>query len=296
MFMGLSAFPLTPLDENGIDEMAFRRLLKRLASAKVDSIGVLGSTGSYVYLERSERRRMVELAVGHAEGIPVMAGIGALRTRDVLRLAEDAQEAGAAALLLAPVSYQPLTEGEVFTLYEQVSRNVSVPICVYDNPTTTRFHFTDDLHGRIARLPQVGSIKIPGVPQEHAEAKARVDKLRSMIPSHVAIGVSGDPFASAGLNAGCDGWYSVLGGLLPEICLAITRSALSGNTDAASSQSERLEPLWSLFRQNGSLRVIAAAAEQMGLIEGPGLPLPVKRLHEEAFGQLKDILRELELL
>ncbi|MDQ0194796.1 dihydrodipicolinate synthase/N-acetylneuraminate lyase [Paenibacillus wynnii] len=44
MFTGLSAFPLTPMNESGIDEKAFIRLLKRLTSARVDSIGVLGST------------------------------------------------------------------------------------------------------------------------------------------------------------------------------------------------------------------------------------------------------------
>lgn len=46
MFAGLSAFPLTPMDERGIDEAAFVRLVARLAEAGVDSIGALGSTGN----------------------------------------------------------------------------------------------------------------------------------------------------------------------------------------------------------------------------------------------------------
>ena len=51
-------------------------------------------------------------------------GIGALRTEDVIDLARDAKEAGADAGLLAPVSYQPLTEDEVFALFETVARAV----------------------------------------------------------------------------------------------------------------------------------------------------------------------------
>ncbi|WP_285904346.1 hypothetical protein [Streptomyces malaysiensis] len=39
MFTGLSAFPLTPLTETGIDETAFAALVDRLAAAGVDSIG-----------------------------------------------------------------------------------------------------------------------------------------------------------------------------------------------------------------------------------------------------------------
>ena len=57
MFSGLSAFPLTPMDETGIDEAAFTTLISRLASAGVDSIGALGSTGSYAYLNRDERNQ-----------------------------------------------------------------------------------------------------------------------------------------------------------------------------------------------------------------------------------------------
>ncbi len=33
MFTGLSAFPLTPMNENAIDEAAFIRLVERLAAA-----------------------------------------------------------------------------------------------------------------------------------------------------------------------------------------------------------------------------------------------------------------------
>lgn len=67
MFTGLSAFPLTPLTETGIDETAFAALVGRLAAAGVDSIGALGSTGSYAYLTREERARAARIAVEHGE-------------------------------------------------------------------------------------------------------------------------------------------------------------------------------------------------------------------------------------
>lgn len=54
MFTGLSAFPLTPMNERGVDENAFTRLVQRLVTAKVDSIGALRSIGSYTYLSRAK--------------------------------------------------------------------------------------------------------------------------------------------------------------------------------------------------------------------------------------------------
>ena len=290
MFSGLSAFPLTPMRQGAVDEPAFAALVQRLARAGVDAIGALGSTGSYAYLDRAERARVARLAVDCAAGVPVMVSIGAVATRDVLALADDAQRAGVAAVLLAPVSYQPLTEAEVFGLYRDASSALSVPLCVYDNPGTTRFAFSDDLYARIADLPQVRSIKIPGVPAEPAAASARVARLRALLPAHVSIGVSGDVVGATGMNAGCDAWYSVVGGLFPLATLAITRAAQAGDAAGAVRLSARLEPLWALFRAHGSVRVIGAAAELQGLAATPCLPAPLQALDGAARQQLAAFL------
>ncbi|GAA0563011.1 dihydrodipicolinate synthase family protein [Halomonas salifodinae] len=296
MFSGLSAFPLTPMQHGVIDETAFIGLIQRLADAGVDSIGALGSTGNYAYLTRKERASIAQLSVKHAGETPVIIGISALSIREVLALAEDAQEAGASAVLLAPMSYQKLSEDEVFGLYKVVTRALSVPLCVYDNPGTTHFEFSDELHGRIAELPSIGSIKIPGVPAAPDVAKERVERLRALIPSRVTIGVSGDPLAAVGLNAGCEAWYSVIGGLFPQTALAITRAIQAGDSQEALRISERLAPLWGLFSQHGgSLRVVATAAELQGLAASPSLPLPLRGLEGEDRQGLARLLDELQL-
>lgn len=295
MFSGLSAFPHTPLRDEALDEAAFARLLERLVTAGVDSITVLGSTGSYMYLDRDERRRVSVAAVRHAGGVPVMVGIGAIRTAHVQRLAADAQQAGAAAVLLAPVTYQGLADDEVFGLFEDVTSELSVPLAIYDNPGTTHVTFSDDLYARIARLPNVASIKIPGIPADPAEASARVQRLRSLLPSTVTIGISGDASAATGLNAGCDAWYSAIGGILPAPAVAITRAALSGDATSASAQSARLQPLWTLFGEHGSYRVTAAIGEHLRLLEPDSLPRPVRGLDANARAQVARIIDDLQL-
>jgi 4-hydroxy-tetrahydrodipicolinate synthase len=296
MFTGLSAFPLTPLSNDTVDEAAYEGLLQRLVAAKVDSITALGSTGSYMYLDRNERRRVAEIAVDTAGPIPVFVGIGALRTSQVVALAEDAQQAGASAVLLAPVTYQALTDDDVFGLFEDVTANLSVPLIVYDNPGTTHVTFTDDLYESIAKLPHVASIKIPGVPDGAAHAAARVAAIRERIPASVTIGVSGDGFAAAGLNAGCDAWYSVIGGTLPDPALAITRAAQAGDSAGALAESDRLQPLWSLFAElGGSYRVVAAIAEHLGLVPENSLPRPVRGLSAADRSRVADVVAALGL-
>ncbi|MCK9868691.1 dihydrodipicolinate synthase family protein [Nocardiopsis dassonvillei] len=275
MFTGLSAFPLTPLDDDRFDERAYAGLITRLAEAGVDSIGALGSTGSYAYLDREERRRAARTAVQHADGTPVVVGIGALRTSHVQALAQDAQQAGASAVLLAPVSYQPLTDEDVFALYATVAAELSVPLVVYDNPGTTRFTFSIELYARVAALPAVAAIKIPPVPADPVAARERVAAVRAAVPDHVTIGVSGDGVAATGLNAGCRAWFSVVGGTLPATALPLVRAALGGDAEGAAAESERLRPLWELFASHGSLRVIAAIAEHLGLVAPRCLPRPI---------------------
>ena len=292
---GLSAFPLTPLRDDRVDEHAYAGIVERLARAGIDSIGALGSTGSYAYLDRAERRRVAELTVRHAGGTPVIVGISALRTSHARALAHDAQAAGAAAVMLAPMSYQPLTADDVVGLYTDVATELSVPMVVYDNPGTTRFDFTPELYARLTELPAVASIKIPPPPPAAEAAREHIARLREAVPARVGLGVSGDPSAAAALLGGCDCWYSVLAGTLPGPALQIARSALAGDSGEAFAASDRLALLWDLFVRHGSLRVVAAVAELLGLAPGHCLPRPLLGLRGRDRAEVETVLTALSL-
>ena len=293
MLTGLSAFPLTPLRDDRVDLDAYAGLITRLVDAGVDSIGALGSTGSYAYLDRAERRSVAVASVEHAQGAPVIVGVGATRTSHVQALADDAQDAGASAVLLAPVSYQPLTDDDVFTLYADVAAGLSVPLVVYDNPGTTRFTFSLELYARIAELPQVAAIKIPPV-GDVAASRAQVAAIRAIVPERVRIGISGDGAAAAGLLGGCDAWFTAVGGTIPRTMLEVSRPALAGDP-AALEESARLQPLWDVFATFGSARVTAAIAEHLGLVAAPSLPRPLRGLTGADRERVVDVVEELGL-
>lgn len=287
-FSGLCAFPLTPMNGETIDWSAFTRLIQKLVSAKVQSIGVLGSTGCYPYFSLEERREILRVALEQAGEIPVMTSVSALRTHDVLTLSEQAQKAGASAVLLSPVSYQPLTDDEVFTLFQSVTRELSVPLCVYDNPLTTQFSFSDELLQRIAELPHVQAIKIPPV---SGDIQARISALRAKLSPHIRLGISGDACAAEALIAGCDLWCSVTGGLFPETAARLTALANPAQQEQARQLDVALAPLWAFYtRHGGSLRVIATAAELLGEAQPGCLPAPLQTLQGEARDALRNLL------
>ena len=273
LFTGLSAFPITPSDRAGrVDTAALRDLLGPLIAARVDSIGLLGSTGTYAYLARDERRRAVEAAVDAAAGhVPIVVGIGALRTDEAVRLAQDARGAGATAGLLAAVSYTPLTDDEAFEHFTVVARESGLAICIYDNPGTTHFKFSPALVGRLSRVPGIVALKssapeAPAIP-EHLRA------LRAAVPEGFSLGSSADWNAVEALIAGADAWYSVVAGLFPDICMAMVRAAQGGQAAEARRLDAQLQPLWAAFKAFSSLRVMYAIASLGGYRVEPPRPL-----------------------
>ncbi len=69
----------------------------------------------------------------------------------------------------------------------------------------------------------------------------------------------------------------MIGGLLPEPALKLMRAAQAGDRAEAARLNERLAPLWALFRELSSYRIVHAIANELGLTRAdpprPILPL-----------------------
>lgn len=294
LFSGLAAFPITPADADGrVDLAALRGLVRRLVEAKVDSIGLLGSTGTYAYLSRSERRRAIEAAVDESGGkVAVMAGVGALRTDEAVALAKDAKAAGAGAGLLAPVSYTPLLDQEVFVHFEAVAGESGLPICIYNNPGVTHFTFSADLIQRLSGVSGVVAVKNPAPPAD--QVGPHLADLRTRVPAGFSLGYSADPNCAEAMLAGGDAWHSVLGGIFPTTALTICRAAQSGDAAETRRLNARLEPVWRLFREFTGLRLAHAAANILGLTAAQP-PRPILPLSEAAQARVAGVIEQLEL-
>ena len=120
--------------------------------AGASAIGVLGSTGGFAYMPRTARKRIAQAAVDVAAGrVPVIVGVAALSTAEVVANLTEADKVGAAGGLLQPMSYQPLLPDEIYGLYKDASSVTSIPIWVYNNPATTGHRFSIEELARLGR-------------------------------------------------------------------------------------------------------------------------------------------------
>lgn len=291
LFSGLSAFPPTPADEDGVvDTEAFAALVDRLANSGVDSISVLGSTGIYAYLDRDQRNRAVAAAVEAVGGrVPVVVGVGALRTSWACELAAAAERAGANGLLLAPMSYAKLSDREVSDHFKAVAGSTGLPLCIYNNPGTTNFEFSHDLIAELSRVSGVAAVKMP--PLDRAGYATEIGQLRERVPNGFRIGYSGDWCAAPAFLGGADAWHSVIAGVLPVPSVRLTRAAMAGDVEETARLQALCTPMWSLFETYGSLRTIYGIAELLGLDVGTA-PLPVQGF--TGSGQLPGLPEALE--
>src|SRR5256885_3731490 len=101
-FSGSGVALVTPFDERGVNESVLRALVRFHIDRGTDALIICGSTGEAATMSAEEQRDAVRIAVDGSDGrIPIIAGCGGSDTAQVSRLASNAREAGADAILVS---------------------------------------------------------------------------------------------------------------------------------------------------------------------------------------------------
>lgn len=277
-FTGLVAYPITPFQQGGrLDLESLERYVGRLARSGVDALVVLGSSGSFAYLSAAERAEVVRVAVEAARGsgVPVGAGISAMTTREVLEMAYAAENGGADGLVLNPLSYIPLVSEEIADQVETVSAAVSLPLCIYNNPTTTGFTYPVQLAAELSWLENVNAFKdTAGSAAEYAGRRTRFAELAEPGTAH---GVSGERLLHEAAPDAA-GWHSGIAAVLPRQYSAFRAAVVEGDERAVRTWQAALAPLMEILRQERPLSSLYALAEVCGVSTAPPrrplLPIP----------------------
>src|SRR5947207_15310192 len=93
---------VTPFDESGVVRYeSFERNIDKYLEAGIEGYLVLGSNGESVYLEHSEKLKLIESARKHVPpSMMLLAGTGVESTQATIRLTKEAADRGADAVLV----------------------------------------------------------------------------------------------------------------------------------------------------------------------------------------------------
>ncbi|SDF85580.1 4-hydroxy-tetrahydrodipicolinate synthase [Dyadobacter soli] len=283
---GIIAYPITPFDaEEKVDLGLFKKLTDRLVTSGSHAIAPLGSTGVLPYLNDAEKEAVIEATIEVVAGrVPVVAGVSNLTTDRTIYHARFAEAAGAAAVMIIPMSYWKLTDDEIFMHYRKVAEAISIPIMAYNNPATGGIDMSPALLKRLLEIPNVTMIK------ESTGDVQRMHYLRRVLGEEVAFFNGSNPLALAAFSAGAVGWCTAAPNLIPDQNLALYNAMLANDLATARQAFDLQSELLTFITANGLPRTIAAGLQIQG-IESGFLRSPLAPLGPGDLEKLRNLLQ-----
>jgi 4-hydroxy-tetrahydrodipicolinate synthase len=282
---GIIAYPITPFGEVGIDVDRLAGLVDTMVDAGVHAIAPLGSTGESAYLSFDEWKTVVDTTVAAVAGrVPVVVGSSDLTTAGTVARAEYAQQAGATAVMVIPVSYWALNEREIVQHYTSVSDAISIPIMAYNNPATSGIDMSPTLLNHM--FESIANVQM--VKESTGDIQRMLD-LKQLSSGELPFYNGSNPLVLKALLAGASGWCTAAPCLRPAPVIALYEAVAAGDTARASEIYEELLPLLSFIVSKGLPTAIKSGLDILG--EPAGVPrLPLLPLNAEDRTQLESIL------
>jgi 4-hydroxy-tetrahydrodipicolinate synthase len=286
---GVIAAIVTPFDaRDAVDESALRRITGYVVEGGANAIMTTGGTGEFPHLSREERKQVSRIVVEAAAGrAPVIAGTAACSTREAIRLACDAVQVGAAAVILTPPFYFHLPPKSLYDFFAAVAKESPAPVVVYNNPLYTGNDLGPSLLAEILQLENVIGLK-----QSSSDLGQLVEVIRRA-GSRVSICTGIDSQFYASLCVGAKGVFSTAACVIPREMAAIYRAFCAGDHQAALRAHQRAQILNRYFEYDPGY--VAPCKEALGMLGIPAGPVrkPLPELTAEERVGVRDALREL---
>ena len=284
-FHGVLPALITPFTDDGdaIDARALAAIVDRLVAAGVGGLVPGGSTGEFTTLTSGERRQLVEITVeAAADRVPVVAGTGALSTRETVELSRNAERAGAAAVMIVPPFYDALSWRELLAHYTAVADAIDVPIMYYNLPSASGVTLTADQLRELGERARVTCLKDTG-----GDAVAATELIQTDGPTLLN---GWDTLTFAALAAGVRAVVWGVASILPEQCVALHRLLIDDiDLPAARELWARLWPLCQFLEAQSYPAAVKTACRLAGDITGPVRP-PLLPLDDAATSELSALL------
>ncbi|OHT45357.1 dihydrodipicolinate synthase family protein [Flavobacterium tructae] len=289
LFKGIIAYPITPFDQNEkVDITLYKKLLERLIVSGCHAVAPLGSTGVMPYLSDEEKEAITIATIEQVRGrVPVLVGVSNLTTEKTIYHAKFAEKAGAAAVMIIPMSYWKLTDDEIVQHFDAVAKQISIPIMAYNNPATGGVDMSPVLLKRLLEIANVTMIK------ESTGDVQRMHYLKRELRDDVAFFNGSNPLALAAFSAGATGWCTAAPNLIPKLNLDLYHAIENNDLEAAQKVFYKQLNLLKFIVNKGLPRAIKAGLEIQG-IESGFLRSPLKPLTANEIEEFKLILKELE--
>jgi len=290
---GVCTIALTPFTAEGeLDEESIDSLSGFYVDSGVHGVTILGIMGEAHKLSDAERRRVTERYISAVGGrVPVVVGCSAAATKVAAERASEAEEAGAAAVMVAPPNNQRNLD-LVFEHYRRVAEAVSLPVVVQDEPVNTGVVMPAPF---IARLVD-GVENCRYVKLEEVPTTIKISSLlKNMETAADIFGGLGGMYLYEELARGASGIMT--GFAYPHVLVETYRLFVEGEERKAQEYFFRYLPLIRFEAQLGvgGVGIRKEILKLRGVISSSHVRFPAPTLDERTLRELEDLVGVLGL-
>lgn len=292
IFTGAGVAIVTPMHENGdVNYEKLSEILEEQIAGGTDAIIICGTTGESSTLTHEEHLDVIRYTVEKvAKRIPVIAGTGSNCTATAIYLSQEAEKAGADALLLVTPYYNKATQNGLIAHYTAICNEVNIPAILYNVPSRTGCGLQPQTVATLVKDVE----NIVGI-KEASGNISTVAQIMHLCDGNVDLYSGNDDQVVPLLALGGIGVISVLSNVAPAYVHDMCYKFFSG--DIAGSRKMQLDALPlvdALFCEVNPIPV-KAALNMMGKEVGT-LRAPLTEMEDAHKEVLKKAMMDLEIL
>lgn len=244
-FQGIIPPMVTPLaTPDSIDELGLRRLIEHLVGGGVHGLFILGTTGEGPSLSQSLRRDLITLTCKLVDSrVPVLVGVTECVPENAVELGNVAAGEGAAAAVVAPPYYFPVTQAELVGYCESLAQRLELPLMLYNMPGLTKVWFEQETLEQLAAVDSIVGLKDSSGDLAYFKAALTMKQQRpdwSMLvgPEHLL---------SATMHMGGDGGVNGGAHLFPRLFAACYEALRGGDAKRAAQLQQQIEAMQTCY-------------------------------------------------
>ncbi|MDH4048131.1 MAG: dihydrodipicolinate synthase family protein [Gammaproteobacteria bacterium] len=293
---GVFIISATPFSENGtLDLQSADRLVEFYIEKGVSGVTILGMMGEAQKLTSDESAAFLKRVLKRVDNrVQVIVGVSSAGLDNLASLAKQSMDAGAAGVMVAPVSGLG-TEEKLYGYFRQVfaALGTEIPVCYQDYPFVTGSEISVPAFNRlVADYPQLVMLKHeewPGLNKLSLVRKAVDNGVRRV---SVLVG-NGGLYLPQELARGADG--AMTGFAYPEMLVEVVRLHKAGEQDRAEDLFDAYLPLVRHEQQPGfGLALRKETLFRRGVIACPKVRAPGATLNSTDHDELSRLIRRVE--
>ena len=291
IFTGCGVATVTPMRADGsVNLKKYADHIDELIQNGVDAIIVNGTTGESATLSDEEQYNIICCAkdvIKHR--VPLIAGAGSNNTHHAAKLALNARNAGADAVLSVTPYYNKANENGILEHYSFITKYCQLPTIVYNVPSRTGLNIKPETYAKLAENPFVCAIK------EASGNLAQAERTISLCGDKIDIYSGNDELTVPFLSIGAKGVISVAANIVPNEMQKLCSLYFEGKYVEAANKQIGIIPLIDALFSDINPVPVKEALNLLGKDFGP-CRLPISEMDNVKKEKLIEVLKQYELL